>query len=257
MEDCKDAFKWVRKNLPDLVPGVIDVNLYGIGGDSSGGTLATLLGGILDPKPKVVVDTYGPVNFLAPHFLRPPNPSPVMGTSGYEEDVLAELLKDRNPEHAILAAPFLWESKLHTEESIQSRWRVSSTTYESGDIEKIRLQIAMTDYIGRRGPAVGVVFRLNDLSTEEERMERRKLWSPIYRAGEDYPPTAFLHGIEDMAVPIDQSREFADRLRGLGVDVLESYEKGAPHGFDQHYRVSILCLILRGSVPVHAEEVDE
>ncbi|KAK8847663.1 hypothetical protein IAR55_005522 [Kwoniella newhampshirensis] len=176
---------------------------------------------------------YGPVNFLSPNFLRPPNPNPAPGTFEYSEDELASALEDRDPGNAILAAPFEWESRNVSEIEIQARWAVSPSVFSY--TSRVKLQTAIKDYIGRRGPAVSVVLRLNDLEMEEERLERRKEWSAHHRARGDYPPTAFLHGLGDMAVPADQSKEFAEKLRGLGVEVFESYEEGVPHGFDQMY----------------------
>lgn len=243
VEDIEDAFAWLRVNLTGILEGNVDIARYAIGGDSSGGTLSTLLGGILKPKPKAVLDIYGPVDFLSAHFLRPPNPNPSPGTFGFSEDELATALAERDPSHAILAAPFEWESKNISESDIQARWAVSPSVFSY--TPRVKLQTAIKDYIGRRGPAVGVVLRLDDLKTEDEKLERRKEWSPHHRAREGYPPTAFLHGLGDMAVPIDQSRGFADKLKGLGVEVFESYEEDVPHGFDQLYTV---CHMRDGSI---------
>nr|XP_031858856.1 uncharacterized protein CI109_005675 [Kwoniella shandongensis]KAA5525928.1 hypothetical protein CI109_005675 [Kwoniella shandongensis] len=233
VEDIKDAFGWLRENLSSILDSQVDIDRYAIGGDSSGGTLSTLVGGMLDPKPKAVLDVYGPVNFLASNFSRPPNPNPSPGTFDYTEDELATALADRDPSHAILAAPFEWESKNISESEIQARWAVTSDVFSLAP--RVKLQTAVKDYIGRRGPAVGTVLRLNDLKTEEEKLERRKEWSPHHRADGNYPPTAFLHGLGDAAVPPEQSKEFAKKLKGLGVEVFESYEEDVPHGFDQLY----------------------
>ena len=52
-----------------------------------------------------------------------------------------------------------------------------------------------------------------------------------------YPPTAFLHGTGDTAVPVQQSYDMARMLREMGVPVVEQYEEGEEHVFDHKYTV--------------------
>ena len=53
-----------------------------------------------------------------------------------------------------------------------------------------------------------------------------------------FPPTAFMHGDVDEAVPVSQSVKMEERLRGLGVDTVLCVEQGGPHVYDQVYSVS-------------------
>jgi len=44
-------------------------------------------------------------------------------------------------------------------------------------------------------------------------------------------PMLLIHGVEDILVPVDQSREFYSKLKSLGKDVEYLELKSAPHGF--------------------------
>jgi acetyl esterase/lipase len=237
LEDCIDAYDWCKENLPSLVGGMVDIDACAIGGDSSGGTLASLLGSMIQPPVRAIVDVYGPVDFTSPHFSKPPNPSPGPPKFEWSDGELEEALKDRDARNAIIAAPFEIELASIPEGEQRERWVVNEETF--GYTKRVRLQTALKDYVGRRGPAVGVVLRLGDLKTDEEKMARRKEWSAVHRATHEYPPTAFLHGVDDKAVPIDQSLRFVKRLKELGVEVSENYEAGGVHAFDQDYMVSL------------------
>lgn len=54
--------------------------------------------------------------------------------------------------------------------------------------------------------------------TEAELPERYATASPITHARPDAPPFLFVHGTDDWFVPVEQSREMRDALRGEGVD---------------------------------------
>ncbi|KNZ73169.1 hypothetical protein J132_01004 [Termitomyces sp. J132] len=55
---------------------------------------------------------------------------------------------------------------------------------------------------------------------------------PHFAASKDWPPTLLVHGTEDSAVPIWDSRHLVKRLKALGVNV-ELYEvQGREHSFD-------------------------
>lgn len=57
--------------------------------------------------------------------------------------------------------------------------------------------------------------------------------SPISHVTPDDPPTLIVHGDRDELVPLQQSRSFVDRLKGVGVETKLVVKEGAGHGWPQ------------------------
>jgi acetyl esterase/lipase len=55
--------------------------------------------------------------------------------------------------------------------------------------------------------------------------------SPVSHATADDPPTILIHGTEDQAVPVQQSRELADRLEAVNVDARLVMREGMRHAY--------------------------
>ncbi|WP_047147876.1 alpha/beta hydrolase [Aquamicrobium sp. LC103] len=55
--------------------------------------------------------------------------------------------------------------------------------------------------------------------------------SPVSFVDDKSPPFLLAHGTEDKVVPISQSREFEEKLKGAGVDVQTLYVEGVDHSF--------------------------
>lgn len=248
VEDCVDAFKWCRLHLASSLDGNVDIEAFGVEGDSAGGSLSTLLsslstllGHVLDPRPGVVVDIYGPVDFLTMPPITLPVPALIpigfTGTGQYPESALIDAVKDRDPKNTIIAAPFTYELANIPEATTQHRWAVDASTFSYS--ERVRFQTELKTYMGDAKLTMRTALRLDDYPTKEAQEERAKAWSSLHLLdrAKGYPPTVVLHGTGDKAVPVEQSQRFAERLKGMGVVVRESYEEGAPHGFDQAYTV--------------------
>jgi acetyl esterase/lipase len=55
--------------------------------------------------------------------------------------------------------------------------------------------------------------------------------SPLYHISADTPPTLIMHGDADKLVPIEQSKEFIAKLKGLGIPAQLVVKHGAGHGW--------------------------
>ena len=237
LSDCIDAQKWCRANLPRVVGSDnIDVDAMVIGGDSAGGHLSTLLSCLMDPQPQVEIDVYGPVDLTSPDKRARPSVDPWQErwshkySSAENERYMREI--DTKGSEAILHAPFGWEATHVPPELTAERWGIKSLKYEG----RIEFQTQLMEWLGSNG---GVILHFCG-GDYHDTLAR---YSAFHRVDQrdTYPATAILHGTADF-VPIKQSRSFAEKLRLKGVPVLESYEEGAPHAFDQLYTVSATML---------------
>lgn len=242
IEDCTDGFKWCRQNLAKVLgEDRVDLEAYAIGGDSSGANLSTLLGYHLIPQAKAVVDVYGITDMDHDRYWAETPSKPWTGDIPVAD--LEAGLADRDPSHAILAAPFGGEILHNSESDTQSRWAVDPSIFSYSP--RVRFQTELKNYISTKGFAVRWALQADDFSSTEKARQFARECSAYHllEQADSYPPIAFLHGRQDMAVPLEQSQKMAERLRLMGVEVLESYEPEVPHGFDQLYHVSRILMI--------------
>ncbi|KAK8089832.1 alpha beta-hydrolase [Apiospora hydei] len=251
IEDCVDFIAWCRRELPTILGGhdKVDVDRYVITGESAGGFMVTNMATRLpEPAPRAVVDVYGLVDLFDHGLLDTVDQSayPAWGSDKAdplqqefsEEKILSVIREDRDPAHAVSAALFSGGQVLEGEAQIAAAWKTSALPFT----ERARLQAAVHSYLSstwpfgraapvrlRRDAAPGTAFArtvspMQILDTE-----------PYVSGAKRYPPTAFLHGSADTAVPLGQTERFAAKLQALGVETIVSVEPDEPHVFDQVY----------------------
>jgi acetyl esterase/lipase len=243
IEDCVDAFQWCRQNLPSIVPG-IDIEKYWVGGDSAGGTLSTLMGHHLKPSPRAVLDVYGVVDFLDPHFYSPyPAAIDLIGREDLEKR-LEVAIQDRDPSRAAHARPARFHLGLPAE-VLRSFWGKEDLQL---DLEAATFDCDLYDYTTAKGKRVTLLLRKEECATEDEFDERCREHSSLHmlvkkekEGAKAYPPCFILHGTGDALVPVDQSYRFEQKLKEVGIPVQARYFDGEPHGFDQRIDVSSGC----------------
>ncbi|KFY18864.1 hypothetical protein V493_08287, partial [Pseudogymnoascus sp. VKM F-4281 (FW-2241)] len=241
LADCLAAVKWCRAELPRILGAdKVDVDRYVLAGESAGGHLVALMAHHLVPSPRAVINAYGPVD-LAPLISLSgpiPSPDPAMPWAGtFSEQELKAYLSDRAPENVLMDALWWDEDVLFPAELVSERW--------AADVEyspRIKMQAELHRWTSNIG--VGLTLRFSMLhegrfKSEEALRQFIASVSPspmlLEMEGRKYPPTAFLHGAADEVVGVAQSISMAERLRGLGVSVLECYEEGEGHVFDKKY----------------------
>jgi len=233
LEDSLDAVKWCKENLPRIVgEDKVDVERYVICGESAGGTLTTLMGHHLSPPPPVVIDVYGVVDFLDPRLLTPTSPDLPPWEGEFTEAEILAGLDDRNPANLMCDALFGNEQTKCTDEELSQRWGT-----QIAYTKRVRFQRETHNYISTRKHLFKLAFHPERFQTTDELLEYAASLSSyrLLDKAKSYPPTAFLHGTADEGVPIGESQKMAEKLRQMGVPVVECYEPGGPHVFDQVY----------------------
>ncbi|KAH7122197.1 Alpha/Beta hydrolase protein [Dactylonectria estremocensis] len=244
LEDCLEAVAWCRSNLPDILGSdLINVDRYVVCGESAGGTLVSLMGHHLNPPPKVVIDAYGVVDFLSAatrqKVFTDPDPNPSKEVPPWEgEFSAAELdafLDNRDPANLITNALFWDEQDLVSDEVLSTHLKT-----EFRYTKRIRLQAELQLWRAKCRPHRGflrAVFHQENFADDDamEKFVGTLSVAHLLEGKTSYPPTAILHGTADSAVEIEQSYTFAKKLKEMGVPVVESYEPGGEHVFDEKY----------------------
>lgn len=235
-QDGVDGSEWCRTHLPRLLDGQIDVDRCVLVGESAGGTIVSLLAHVLSPKPKAVVNIYGPTDFLDPHYSpsTPPNSVDVQPLTDKwtEEDCRLGILS-RDLTRAITVCPYVFDVPI---QQVRDQW--SAPRFEYTEAQRFNWEIKR--YMRTNKLLFKVILRTDQLESTDKEMEVFKASSPYHmldKTGAEYPPTWFLHGEADMVVPIQQARRMQARLQELGVETGTSYEPGEGHEFDNKYTV--------------------
>ncbi|KAH8898166.1 alpha/beta-hydrolase [Thozetella sp. PMI_491] len=245
LADCLAAIAWCRANLPSILGAdKVDVDRYVICGESAGGHLVTLMAHYLSPPPRAVIDAYGIVDLPASWIFHgdgePPNPEDAPAWEGeFSEAELEAFLEDRDPANVVTDSLFWTENKWYTEPVVSKAW-LADFKYT----RRIRLQGEL--HVWRSGlfkRAAGPrLVRKGTLHAERfadraalEKYVRSISPATLLEGKTWYPPTAFLHGSGDEDVDLEQSQSMAKRLKDMGVPVVECYEEGEPHVFDNKY----------------------
>ncbi|KAK0609509.1 Alpha/Beta hydrolase protein [Bombardia bombarda] len=246
LADSLECVARCRSHLPVILGAdKVDVNRYVICGDSAGGHLASLIPLHLpSPRPRAVIDIYGLTDFVSVQQLDlsdKPLPAPWAGE--FSEHELESFLWDRNPANVIVDTMSWNEQELISDVALSKRWAAEPDFRYT---RRIRLQAELHIWRSLRRSVDGLIKAVMQPETFADEgqlgafvsamsplaaLHERKSKDPAY----SYPPTAFLHGTADEDVPVQQSYVMAAALKTMGVSVLESYEEGAPHVFDQKY----------------------
>lgn len=235
VEDGVDGFKWCRSNLPSLVPQV-DIERCVLVGESAGGTLVSLLAHVLEPRPKAVVNIYGPTDFTDPHYspATPPNATDIQPlTDKWSEEDCRQGILSRDPSKAITVCPYVFDIPI---QQVRDQW--SAPEFEYTEAQRFNWEIKR--YMRTNKLLFKVILRTDQMTDEQEEMKVFKEKSSLHQLdnGKSYPPTWFLHGDADSVVPIQQAYTMQKKLEEMGVETGTSYEPGQGHEFDNKYTVS-------------------
>lgn len=250
LADCLEAIAWSRANLPSILGSdKIDVDRYVLYGDSAGGLLVTLMGAHLtNPAPKAIVNVYGVVDIPSAKSAlddRAPDAEREPWKGEFTEEELEAFLRDRDPANILTASTAWREMDEVSDVELSRRWAT-----EFKYTKRVRLQSEL--HVWRSSHPKSVSLFITAAMHPEKFDDEAQLdafirsVSPLQvlkqRQAEgrtDYPPTAFLHGTGDTAVPVQQSYDMAKTLKEMGVAVIERYEDGEEHVFDLKYTVSL------------------
>ena len=231
LQDCEDAYSWCRRELRSALreKGLeVDLDRWAVGGDSAGGSLATLLALRVEPRPKAVINIYGVTDLLHQQSyydsLPPPPPWPTSEPRNREE--MDELLLNRDPSHAIAISPSAWniraldpKHEAREEKGLREMWACGDQfTLDEG----VRNQWDLKGYIDQFRLMNSVALDLSPRMSREEQEEKLKRYSIVHLLDpsfkpdaqqRSYPPTFILHGRADMAVPVEESYTLARMIK--------------------------------------------
>ncbi|KAK0716223.1 Alpha/Beta hydrolase protein [Lasiosphaeris hirsuta] len=240
LEDCLTAVAWTRANLGGLLgEGRVDGERYVLCGGSAGGLLVALMGLRLEVAPRAVVNVYGLVDWVSVQALDREGEAGWEGEFGREE--LEAYLLNREVGETLTEALFWDEKDVVGHVELSERWG-ADVRYT----KRLRLQAELHVYRSLHPQGVDRLIKTAmhpETFADEAALEEFILsMSPVHvlrkrlEGGRvDYPPMAFLHGTGDVAVPVQQSYDMAAILKEMGVPVVEAYEEGEPHVFDNKY----------------------
>lgn len=205
LSDCIDAATWTAANI---------ANKLILAGSSAGGYLAVATAAHPRAPPiSAVLSIYGMVDLTDERYIRPGR-----GLRGSDENLAATLSEIESVmvgSTVVDGCPFpssspttarrlAWVSALH-----EAAWYPDVLTRIPGLAERIRAE---------------------GLAVIPQRW--RALFPLAFGMTEKFPPTAVLHGDEDVLVEFKQSEILVKRLKSLGVDVLLENAAGEGHGFE-------------------------
>lgn len=232
VEDMQDAYKWLRAHLPKIVgEDRVDLDAYITAGDSAGGTSSTLLGHILEPPPKAVIDAFGVVDMAASAHAESAKAFqlPYLKKERTDEEV-RKAIADRDPKNASCEGAWSWELEGMTQDELRIFW--GAPEYNVTDANDW-MRMDMNSYMAKNHLRWRTMFRADDVG--DEAFEKALLkWSPYHMVDErkTYPPTFILHGTADSAVPVEQSYKLEKKLNEKGVPVGARYAEGLEHSFE-------------------------
>jgi len=222
--------------------GNIDLARSVIGGESAGGTFATLSGFILEPRPSVIINLYGPVLLSHPHFHVPAdNSEEALASLQYSQprttEELEAALRDNDPTRA--RSRFPWWPDLDVPPE-KLRTFLGLPDYTAGEEERLRMDLYK--YMSVRRNRFSTVFRRHTLSPEDFQKTLNSFSAlELIKSASEFPPTFFVHGTADNAAPIGPSQAMFDQLKTKGVPVGARWVEGADHSFDVFITVSFNC----------------
>lgn len=229
LADCVDAAAWCREHLPSLVGA--DPDAWVVGGSSGGASLACLVAHAASPAPRVLIDVYGAPNAADDYHHNPYRKVVVEPYYVADEEELADALADRDPSNAVTQSPWAYE--------IPPAVPLEECRAALGvpDFEPMREHFARNDlwsYVAKHRLLMPTVFKRDSFKTDREYWNHVTSMSSYHLLdGKDsFMPTFIMHGTADIDVRIQQSWEFADKIRAKGVPVGEVYPEGKGHMFD-------------------------
>jgi len=192
IEDLRDAFRWVREDLPTQLPVPIDLQRVAVVGHSAGGYLTLMSGFCILPPPKVLVAFYGYGDITAPWYSSP------------------------DPFYCNLP-------RVPKKKAYQSVGR-TPIACATGNNNRGDFYL----YCRQNGLWPKEVSGFDPL-TENSAFNP---YCPLRNVTETYPPTMLLHGMADTDVPVAQSQQMADALEKAGVPTQLVLIPDGSHGFD-------------------------
>ncbi|KAM0421174.1 hypothetical protein ACHAPT_011066 [Fusarium lateritium] len=214
VEDAADAYEWVRSSLPGLLGRSIGSVL--VSGSSAGGYLALSTGTLAVQKPDALLPIYGMLDPAGSRYTTPG--SSIFGRPVFDTQPVLEQFpkkKENDDRKSISACPQLEDSDQDPRFSLAPALHIAALfpDYLTG-----------VDGLSRAMAKGGI---------KAIPVEHKKLFPLSFGNLADLPRTFLLHGVNDSAVPVDNSVTAAEKLRAATLsEIITEFPEDAEHGFD-------------------------
>ncbi|KAK4706078.1 hypothetical protein P7C70_g125, partial [Phenoliferia sp. Uapishka_3] len=219
LEDIKSCFSWISNSLNSelLTSGTrlqVDTSRLAVSGSSAGGWCAYMAGSSALPKPRAIISIYGMAgDLLSPMYLEPKT------------------------------KPFFWLTPfmLNDEDFIPylntpSTTRLISTSLDSPRLDYytwLQQKALFIDVLTGIPGLNAKLLSLPSYSRPSAIPDSVKAMFPNLNITSSFPPTFFIHGTDDEAVPIEESRTMLEACFQANIEGCKMLEvPGGNHDFD-------------------------
>ncbi|CAA7262899.1 unnamed protein product [Cyclocybe aegerita] len=211
----------------------VDTERITVSGSSAGGLCAYLAAIHCSPKPKAIVSMYGMGgDFLTPHYLRSKTEVFFRGRELLNPVDFAEYMHPFQLEKLprIADSPLVYHPPSYHIPGYPANPRMLLARLY------LQLGIFLDYYTARHEPSLSSTLRSllgGDIDALRQAVpeECRSLF-PQFCVDKGWPPTMLLHGTNDTAVSVEESRNLRSMLENLGVAVQLTEFEGKEHSFD-------------------------
>ncbi|KAH7169912.1 Alpha/Beta hydrolase protein [Dactylonectria macrodidyma] len=202
IEDAKDAYAWVRSSLSDLLGR--SVGTVHVAGSSAGGYLALSTSMTAVETPDSLLLIYGMLDPAGSRYT----------TTG--SNIFGRPVIDTEP----VFHDFPNGGKTADKKAISAYPLIGDPARDRrfALVSALHIDARFPDYMSDGVQAVP--------------KEHKILFPCSFGDLANVPRTMLLHGLNDSAVPVENSLKAADKLREAGVPVITEFPEDAEHGFD-------------------------
>ncbi|KAF8810216.1 alpha/beta-hydrolase [Phlegmacium glaucopus] len=223
----------------------INPNAMAVAGSSAGGLCAYLAAmHCVSPKPKAIVSMYGMGgNFLTSHYLQPKTEVFFRGREVLNPADFSEYIYpfEDGALEPISDSPLAYHPQTYHIPGYPANPRMLLARLY------LQLGVFLDYYTGQHDPSLTNTLR-QTLNTPESNIEdfkrqipeRQHPFFPQFGVDSNWPPTFLLHGTNDTAVPIAESRHMQALLGKAGVPVTLLEFEGKEHSFDYEPEVETI-----------------
>ncbi|KAF8532102.1 alpha/beta-hydrolase [Gautieria morchelliformis] len=240
VEDIRHIFAFLESGIDDVVNSYgrddrIDVGRIAVMGTSAGGLCAYLAGIHAHPKPRAVLSMYGMGgDFFTRHYLAPKSTPFFRGREILDPKAFSDFIF---PNSAVLSpvfsSPLSYYGTDHPIPGYPSNPRML--------LARLYLQLGnfIDYYTGEHQGSISETLR-DHLSADKDMALSD--WSSLIPPAHQplfpqlnvsaFPPTFFIHGSHDTAVPVEESQSLHRQLQASGIASILKVCTGMEHSFD-------------------------
>lgn len=213
LEDAIDAYQWASTSLTQVIGR--EVGSLVLAGSSSGAYLALATATQLQEQPCALLLIYGMLDATQDRYI-------TRGTN-----IFGRAITETTP--ALTEFPIATQSAQRQKISAYPLPADPSADPRFGLVAALHIEALFPDYITGVSGLSRCIAR-DGVSAIP--VEHRALFPLAFSSLKNLPTTIILHGMNDSAVPVTQSRSALEKLRAAGIDIHAEFPDNGEHGFD-------------------------